>query len=80
MHAEVISVGTEILLGQITDTNSTFISKRLAELGIDVYFKTVVGDNEKDCFKLWRLLQAGLTWSFYPVDSGRQKMTLRNKP
>lgn len=74
MHAEVISVGTEILLGQITDTNSTFISQRLAELGIDVYFKTVVGDNEK------RLLQAGLTWSFYPVDSGRQKMTLRNKP
>lgn len=52
MHAEVISVGTEILLGQITDTNSTFISQRLAELGIDVYFKTVVGDNEK------RLLQA----------------------
>ncbi len=52
MHAEVISVGTEILLGQITDTNSTFISRRLAELGIDVYFKTVVGDNEK------RLLQA----------------------
>ena len=47
MHAEVISVGTEILLGQITDTNSTFISQRLAELGIDVYFKTVVGDNEK---------------------------------
>ena len=74
MHAEVISVGTEILLGQITDTNSTFISQRLAELGIDVYFKTVVGDNEK------RLLQAGLTWSFYPVDSGRQKMTLRSKP
>lgn len=73
MHAEVISVGTEILLGQITDTNSTFISQRLAELGIDVYFKTVVGDNEKDCFKLWRLLRAGLTWSFYPVDSGRQR-------
>ena len=36
MHAEVISVGTEILLGQITDTNSMFISQCLAELGIDV--------------------------------------------
>ena len=47
MRAEVISVGTEILLGQITDTNSTFISRRLAELGIDVYFKTTVGDNEQ---------------------------------
>lgn len=52
MHAEVISVGTEILLGQITDTNSTFISRRLAELGIDVYFKTVVGDNRR------RMIQA----------------------
>ena len=53
MHAEVISVGTEILLGQITDTNSTFISQRLAELGIDVYFKTVVGEIASsfgDCF------------------------------
>lgn len=64
MHAEVISVGTEILLGQITDTNSTFISQRLAELGIDVYFKTVVGDNEK------RLLQA------LEIASGRYDMVI----
>ena len=64
MHAEVISVGTEILLGQITDTNSTFISQRLAELGIDVYFKTVVGDNEK------RLLQA------LEIASGRSDMVI----
>lgn len=64
MHAEVISVGTEILLGQITDTNSTFISQRLAELGIDVYFKTVVGDNEK------RLLQA------LEIASGRSDLVI----
>ena len=64
MHAEVISVGTEILLGQITDTNSTFISQRLAELGIDVYFKTVVGDNEK------KLLQA------LEIASGRSDMVI----
>lgn len=64
MHAEVISVGTEILLGQITDTNSTFVSQRLAELGIDVYFKTVVGDNEK------RLLQA------LEIASGRSDMVI----
>ena len=64
MHAEVISVGTEILLGQIMDTNSTFISQRLAELGIDVYFKTVVGDNEK------RLLQA------LEIASGRSDMVI----
>jgi nicotinamide-nucleotide amidase len=43
--AEIVSVGTELLLGQIVNTNSTYISQRLAELGIDVYFQSCVGDN-----------------------------------
>ncbi len=46
MKAELISVGTELLLGQITDTNATFLSQRLAEIGVDVYFRATVGDNE----------------------------------
>ncbi|MDG0812489.1 competence/damage-inducible protein A [Cohnella rhizosphaerae] len=46
MRAEIIAVGTELLLGQIVNTNAQFLSQRLAELGIDVYFQTVVGDNE----------------------------------
>ena len=46
MHAEIIAVGTEILLGQIVDTNTSLVSRVLADLGIDVYYKTVVGDNE----------------------------------
>ncbi|KMK77283.1 competence/damage-inducible protein A [Alkalihalobacillus pseudalcaliphilus] len=46
MKAEIIAVGSELLLGQITNTNAQFISKQLAELGIDVYFQTVVGDNQ----------------------------------
>ncbi|WP_100404420.1 competence/damage-inducible protein A [Bacillus solitudinis] len=46
MNAEIISVGSELLLGQILNTNARFISKELAELGIDVYVQTVVGDNE----------------------------------
>jgi len=46
MSAEVLIIGTEILLGQIVDTNSAFIAEHLAAAGIDVYFKTVVGDNE----------------------------------
>lgn len=45
MKAEIISVGTELLLGQITDTNAAFLAQRLAEAGVDVYFKQTVGDN-----------------------------------
>lgn len=45
MKAEIIAVGSELLLGQISNTNARFISSQLAELGIDVYYHTVVGDN-----------------------------------
>lgn len=45
MTAEILAVGTEILMGQIANTNAQYISRRLAELGINVYFHTVVGDN-----------------------------------
>ncbi|MGH2349630.1 MAG: molybdopterin-binding protein, partial [bacterium] len=45
MKAEIISVGTELLLGQIVDTNAAYLARRLAEVGVDVYFKQTVGDN-----------------------------------
>ncbi len=45
MNAEIVSIGTEILLGEIVDTNSAYIAERLPSLGIDVYYKHVVGDN-----------------------------------
>ncbi|GEB74341.1 putative competence-damage inducible protein [Levilactobacillus brevis] len=45
MQAEIIAVGTEILLGQIVDTNSAFIARELAEAGIEVYYHSLVGDN-----------------------------------
>jgi len=44
-RAEIISVGTEHLLGQIVDTNATYLCTVLAELGIAVYFRSTVGDN-----------------------------------
>lgn len=47
MKAEIIAVGTELLLGQIANTNAQFISQRLAEIGVDVYYHTVVGDNRQ---------------------------------
>lgn len=55
MNAEIIAVGSELLLGQITNTNARYISSQLAELGINVYYHTVVGDNAerlKDAIQL----------------------------
>ena len=37
MRAEIVSVGTELLLGQITDTNATFLAQSLADLGVDLF-------------------------------------------
>ena len=45
VNAEIIAVGSELLLGQIVNTNARFLSQQLAGLGIDVYYHTVVGDN-----------------------------------
>jgi len=45
MKAEILSIGTEILLGEIVDTNAQYIASRLPALGVDLYFKAVVGDN-----------------------------------
>lgn len=45
MRAELLSVGTELLLGQITDTNAAYLARVLAEAGVDLYFKQTVGDN-----------------------------------
>ena len=45
MVAEIISVGTELLLGDIVNTNAQYIAKKLAHAGIEVYYQTVVGDN-----------------------------------
>lgn len=47
MKAELITVGTEILMGQIVNTNAAFLSRELNQLGFDLYFETVVGDNKK---------------------------------
>ncbi|MCY6355187.1 competence/damage-inducible protein A [Clostridium sp. ZS2-4] len=47
MRAEILAVGTELLLGNIVNTNAQYIAKRLADLGIEVYHQAVVGDNPK---------------------------------
>lgn len=45
MNVEIINVGTELLLGEIVNTNATYLQKMCKELGFNVYFQTVVGDN-----------------------------------
>jgi nicotinamide-nucleotide amidase len=45
MRAEILSVGTEILLGHITDTNATYLAQQLSQLGIDMFYVSAVGDN-----------------------------------
>jgi nicotinamide-nucleotide amidase len=47
MHAEIIATGSELLLGEVVDTNSTYIARRLREIGLNLFYKTVVGDNEQ---------------------------------
>ncbi len=47
MNAEIISVGTELLLGEILNTDAQFLAEQLSLVGIDVYYQTVVGDNRE---------------------------------
>ncbi len=46
LNAEIIAIGTEILLGELTDTNSVYLARVLRDMGINLYFMTSVGDNE----------------------------------
>ncbi len=55
MRCEVVAVGTELLLGQIVDTNSSWIGERLAAHGIDSHFQTKVGDNLERIVAVLRL-------------------------
>ena len=47
MVVELISVGTELLLGNIVNTNAQYLSEQCASLGLSLYFQTVVGDNKE---------------------------------
>ena len=47
MRAEIISTGTELLLGDIVDTNAAHIARTLRDIGLDLHYRTTVGDNER---------------------------------
>ncbi|MBI2934064.1 MAG: competence/damage-inducible protein A [Chloroflexi bacterium] len=67
MRAEIASIGTELLLGQITDTNAAFIAAELPLLGIDLYFISQVGDN---LGRLVDVLQRALSRSDIVITTG----------
>ena len=58
MRAETVAVGTELLLGQIADTNAQWMSQRLAEIGVDVMHHQAVGDNLERIVEALRLASA----------------------
>ncbi len=55
MVAEILCVGTELLMGQVLNTNAQYLSRRLSALGISQYHQTVVGDNEQRLEEAYRL-------------------------
>jgi competence/damage-inducible protein CinA-like protein len=44
-NAEIVAIGTELLLGEITDTNSVYLARQLRDIGVNIFFMTTVGDN-----------------------------------
>ncbi|MBI3091070.1 MAG: CinA family nicotinamide mononucleotide deamidase-related protein [Candidatus Tectomicrobia bacterium] len=67
MRAEIVSVGSEILLGDLVDTNSAYLAQQLKQLGINVYQKTSVGDNQ---VRLRDVLRAAASRSDLVITTG----------
>ncbi|MCL4875671.1 MAG: CinA family nicotinamide mononucleotide deamidase-related protein [Anaerolineae bacterium] len=67
MNAEIVSIGTEILLGEINDTNSTYIARTLRDIGVNVYYMTSVGDNLD---RITSILKLGLQRSDLIITTG----------
>ncbi len=67
MHAEIVTTGTELLLGVITDTNSTYIARRFRDIGLDLYFITSAGDNQE---RVARVIDTALDRSDVVITTG----------
>ncbi len=81
MKAEIIAVGTELLMGQIANTNAQFLSQELAGLGIGVYYQTVVGDNVERLTEVLSLARERADWVILsgglgPTEDDLTKQTL----
>lgn len=67
MKAEIIAIGTELLLGEIVDTNSAHIAKKLRTIGLDLYYTSSVGDNET---RITEVIRYGLERSNVVITTG----------
>ena len=67
MHAEIVMIGTELLLGELVDTNANRLAKAMREIGLDLYYKTTVGDNEA---RITEVLNLALDRSDVIITSG----------
>ena len=67
MHAEIVMIGTELLLGEIVDTNANRLAKALRDIGLDLLYKTTVGDNEN---RITQVLNLALDRSDVVITSG----------
>ncbi len=67
VNSEIVCIGSELLLGQIVDTNSSWMAQQLAELGVNLYFITSVGDNPK---RMKEVLTGALERSNVVITSG----------
>ncbi len=67
MQADVLAIGSEILLGQIVDTNSAVIARHLAAIGLNLFYKTTVGDN---LFRVTETLRQALSRSQVVLTTG----------
>ncbi|MBW2108986.1 MAG: CinA family nicotinamide mononucleotide deamidase-related protein [Deltaproteobacteria bacterium] len=73
MHAELVIVGTELLLGELVDTNASFLATSLRDIGLDVLYKTTVGDNEA---RITQVINIALDRSDIVITSGGLGPTL----
>jgi len=67
LKAEIVMIGTELLLGELVDTNANLLAKSLREIGLDLYYKTTVGDNEN---RITEVLNLALDRSDVIITSG----------
>lgn len=67
MRAEIVTTGTELLLGELVNTNATYIARQLRDIGVNVYFITMVGDNEQ---RIASALQIALSRADVVITSG----------
>ena len=64
MQAEIVVIGTELLLGQIIDTNAAYLAKQLSSIGVNLFYKSTVGDNKGRIVEVLKLAKVTVIHAF----------------